>query len=136
MPHLHVVAIRLPSRSATFASWAFVGLQRLAEGRWPVTTIRYPPWSATYRTAPPRLSRHDNQSHVVMQQLDLDNTRGPARPTLQTFHQIRAQLPIPPGCGERAARKSALGRRPHGAFHRRGRPGRPTVEPSLRVTRR
>src|SRR5262249_37526270 len=34
--------------------------------------------------------------------------RGPARPTLQTFHQIRAHLPIPPGRGEPAARKSAL----------------------------
>src|SRR5215470_19490279 len=54
------------------------------------------------RTAP-RLSRHDNESHLVIQQLDLDDTRGPARPTLHTFHQIRAHLPIPPGCGERAA---------------------------------
>src|SRR5215470_12977020 len=110
MPYPHVVAIRLPLRGSTVASWAFIGRQRppKAAGPRPQPVLLHGRRPTAHSPSPVVTTRQ--RISFVIQQLDLDNTRGPARPTLQTFHQIRAHLPIQPGCGERAARKSALGR--------------------------
>src|SRR5215470_815658 len=52
MPHLHLVVIRPPWRSTTVATGLLRWTPTAAEDRWPAATIRYPPWSATYRAQP------------------------------------------------------------------------------------
>src|SRR5215470_7601333 len=109
MPHLHVVVIRLPSRSATVASWSFVGRQR------PPKTAGLRPQSVILRGRRP--TAHSPPVVTTRQRISSCHSTARSRQhpragTANAAHISPDQSPAthPAGLRERAARKSALDR--------------------------